>query len=377
MSARPYRVAVIGDTHRGGYGHFLDTAFVGMENIEIVAVADRDRFGRQLAKIRTGAERDYDDYRLMLDQERPDLVAICPRWLDQRLAMVRAAAAVGAHIFIEKPFAPTIEDAEAMVDACRAAGSRIAVAHQGRLHPASLHVKHLLEIEQIGRLRLVRGLGKMDQRGGLQDLFVLGTHVLDLIRFLAGDAQWVTGEIFAGGRLATSNDLRDGGEGIGPILGDGVRMTFGLPNQVLGSFESYAGLAGNEELFGIEFVGEQSQLSLRGGLTKRLLAYPRPYIVPGAPFDRWVPIDVPGVEPGDVPGPHQYAEQELFERGNQRLIRDLIDAIETGRPAATSGEDAVKTVELIQAASAAHKLQRDLTLPLVDRTHPFAHGSSS
>ena len=37
---KTYRVAVIGSTGRGDYGHGLDTAFVDVERTEIVAVAD-------------------------------------------------------------------------------------------------------------------------------------------------------------------------------------------------------------------------------------------------------------------------------------------------------------------------------------------------
>ena len=49
--------------------------------------------------------------------EKPDLVGIGPRWLDQRVAMVTAAAEAGAHIYTEKPFAKTPAEADRMVEA--------------------------------------------------------------------------------------------------------------------------------------------------------------------------------------------------------------------------------------------------------------------
>ena len=40
-----YRAGVIGHTGRGNYGHSLDTVYLGMEEIELVAVADADADG--------------------------------------------------------------------------------------------------------------------------------------------------------------------------------------------------------------------------------------------------------------------------------------------------------------------------------------------
>jgi hypothetical protein len=66
---------------------------------------------------RCRAARGYRDYREMLSKEKPDLVSIGPRWTDQRRDMVTAAAEAGAHIMLEKPFAPSLADADAMVEA--------------------------------------------------------------------------------------------------------------------------------------------------------------------------------------------------------------------------------------------------------------------
>ena len=49
MLAKRYRVAVIGATGKGDYGHGIDTAFRGLERAEIVAVADDNVAGLQRA----------------------------------------------------------------------------------------------------------------------------------------------------------------------------------------------------------------------------------------------------------------------------------------------------------------------------------------
>ena len=377
MSATPrYRAAILGHTGRGNYGHGLDVAFLGIPEIEIVAVADPDPDGLRQAQARCGAPAAYADYREMLAREQPNLVAIAPRFVGDRVAMVEAAAAVGAHMYVEKPLAASLAEADAMLAACKRANVKMAVAHQGRLHPVSLHAMQLVQQGAIGRLRLIRGYGKMDQRGGGQDLMILGTHVLDQMRLFGGDATWASAELLDDARLTTHADLRPGAEEIPPIAGNGLRATFGFTGVgtnggVVGHFESYAGLGQGEELFGMELVGEAGQFSLRGGLTKRLLFYPRPFIIPGAANDHWEEVPVPHTEPGDVPGTAS-EDRSLFQRANQRLVRDLLAAIEEDREPASSGERARAALELIQAIAAAHAAGGRVELPLKQRVHPFA-----
>lgn len=380
-----FRAAIIGHTGHGNYGHGLDVAFMGFPNIEIVAIADPDETGRKRVQTLTHAPAAYADYREMLQRERPNLVAIAPRFLADRQAMVEAAAAVGAHLYVEKPLAASLVEADAMLAACDRSHVKMAVAHQGRLHPVTLHALELVQQGEIGRLRLIRGFGKMDRRGGGQDLMILGTHVLDLMRLFGGDATWASAEILDDGRLTTPADLRAGDEEIAPIAGNGLRATYGFSGigdngSLIGQFESYAGLGEGEELFGFELVGEKGQLSLRGGFTKRLLRYPRPYINPGADYDHWSWVQTPNVEAGDVPyreTDEQVDSATLVQRANRRIVSDLLEAIEQDREPLGSGQRARAALELIQAIAAAHAAGGRVTLPLQQRTHPFVLADTS
>lgn len=371
VTQRHYRAVVIGHTGRGNYGHGMDIALVGLPGVEIVAVADPDDTGRAHAQERARAPRAYADYREMLERERPNLVVIGPRWVGEHLAMVTAAAEIGAHIYSEKPLAASLADADRMLAATKRAGVKMAVAHQGRLHPAVLHAARLVREGAIGRLRLVRGYGKMDHRGGEQDLILLGTHVLDQIRFFAGNANWVSGELLVGSRLAEPGDVREGIEEIGPVAGDGMRATYGFSEGVIGFFESFAGLGRAESPYGLELIGEAGQFSLRGGFTKYLLRYPRPYLAPGAPDDQWEYVPVPEAAAGEVPGTGAVPSAELTQSANQQLVRDLLAAIEEGREPATSGESARAVLEMIQAVAVAHVSGGRVTLPLAQREHPL------
>ena len=66
-----------------------------------MAVSDPNEAGRAAAQKRLEANQAYSDYRKMLADEQLDIVAICPRWLDQHHDMVLEAAKV-KRIYVEK-----------------------------------------------------------------------------------------------------------------------------------------------------------------------------------------------------------------------------------------------------------------------------------
>ena len=115
---------------------------------------------------KTGVNRLYADYREMLAKEKPDVVAIGPRHVDQRVAMVQAAAAAGCHIYCEKPLASDLVDADTMLAACADAGVKMAVAHQLRGMPTIRKALSVLQAGTFGRLVRMHARGKEDRRGG-------------------------------------------------------------------------------------------------------------------------------------------------------------------------------------------------------------------
>src|SRR6476646_12090525 len=116
--ANKYRVAVIGRTGKGNYGHGLDTVWLKCDKAEIVAVADENEAGRAAAVKRLSAKAAYADYREMLAKEKPQIVSVADRWPDCHREMVVACAEAGASIFLEKPVAQTLQQADEMVAAC-------------------------------------------------------------------------------------------------------------------------------------------------------------------------------------------------------------------------------------------------------------------
>src|SRR5687768_6572641 len=131
MATTKYRAAIIGRTGQGDYGHGLDVVYNGMPEVSVAAVADPDSAGRAAAAARTRAQAQFSDYREMLEKVRPDLVSVCPRWIDCHHEMVMACLNAGVKgIYCEKPFARTPAEADSMLAACKKAGAYLAVAHQ-------------------------------------------------------------------------------------------------------------------------------------------------------------------------------------------------------------------------------------------------------
>ena len=108
------RVAVVGCTGKGDYGHDVDVVCKESPRCEIVAVADENPQGLAKAARRLGVDRTFADYRRMLDETRPDVLAICSRWVDRHAAMAVDAAQRGVHVFMEKPLCRTVAEADAV-----------------------------------------------------------------------------------------------------------------------------------------------------------------------------------------------------------------------------------------------------------------------
>ena len=146
---RRYKVAVIGRTGKGNYGHRLDVVWNDIDQAEIVAVADEDAKGRAAAAGRLKAPGAYADYRRMLDKERPQIVSVAPRWLDCHRDMVLACAEFGCHVFLEKPMCQTLKQADEMVAAFEKKGLKLAIAHQTRYSPSLRHVERLVSDAEV------------------------------------------------------------------------------------------------------------------------------------------------------------------------------------------------------------------------------------
>ncbi len=357
-----FTAAVIGHTGRGNYGHNMDLVFGGRPNVDVVALADPNEAGRAKAQPRVRAQRMYADYREMLERERPQLVAVAPRWTDQHHAMVGAALAVGAHVYCEKPFTRTLAEADELLATARRTGRKIAVAHQGRLSAQTLLLKQRLDAGFIGELLELRVHGKQDKRAGGEDLIVLGTHQFDLVRFFAGDALWCSARVLQGGHDITLADAHAATEDIGLIAGDEIEALFALPRGVNVHYTSRAKNAAAAGPWGMELIGSQGRARLLNDVQTQVYVLRTGKLTAVGETREWLPL----VEPaGSQLTPPNFAQ------ANKLVADDWLAAIAEDREPACSGFAAMKSLEMIHAVFAAGLSRGRVELPLKRRAHPL------
>lgn len=361
-----FRAGVIGRTGRGGYGHGLDRVYLGMDEVDIIAVADDDPEGLKEAGRRLGVVNLYSDYREMLAKESFDIVSICPRWLGQHADMVKAAATAGACIFLEKPMARTLDEADAMIAVCEQAGVTMGIAHQGRMMPAAQYARHLLSEGAIGDIVSASLRGKEDRRGGGEDMMVLGTHMFDSLRFLLGrNPAWVMGTVMADdGRLITRNDAVDGPEEIGLIAGDRIHALYGFGNGITATFESRRNQQ-DPGRFGLQIYGARGIMTVYGN-AQQVSIYEAPF---------WRPDQTALVRDvsreADKTHPPDPNFQNAAMAANAAIVRDVLHAREEKRRPLNSGHDGRWALEMIHGVYASHLYGARVTLPLECRQHPL------
>lgn len=362
---KTFRVGVIGRTGKGDYGHGIDTVWAEIPNAQVVAVADEDESGRASAKSRLKCAHDYADYRKMLDSEKLDIVAIGPRWIDQHREMCVAAAEHGCHIFMEKPFCRNLVEADEIVNACEMRHIKLAIAHQTRWSPTQDGGLKLIRDGAIGQILELRGRGKEDRRGGGEDLWVLGSHIMDIFRAVAGNPISCTARISEKGEPATSAHVRPGNEGIGPLSGDQVTASFEFPGGATGYFSSRREAGKQPSRFGVQVFGTEGVIEFLTGYPSTVSLLRDPSWSPLRSGKSWEPVAA-------LESPENSSPGNSLHGGNVAAVKDLLSCIETDRQPRCSMYDARWTIEMIQGVIASHAAGGRVSVPLKERKHPWS-----
>lgn len=186
-------IAVVG---AGGMGRVHAQAARDLPDITLSWIVDTDLPRAQALATDVGARATGDVEEVVCDTAVEAVVLAIPTPLHRPLTELGAAH--GKHVFCEKPIALTIEDARAMIDACRAAGVRLMVGHVVRFFPENVRIKELLDDGAVGQVGIVRSarlnqhpppdrswFTRLDESGGLVvDLMI---HEFDTLRWYFGD----------------------------------------------------------------------------------------------------------------------------------------------------------------------------------------------
>lgn len=362
-----YRIGIIGSTGRGNYGHGIDTVWAQFKDrCEVVGLADPDERGRAEGAKRVGAPQAFADYRQLLDQTKPQIVAVCPRWIDQHRDIIVAAASRGMHVYTEKPFCRSLAEADEIIAACEKTDAKLAIAHQTRYSPRVQAVRELIDSGALGTILELRGRGKEDHRGGSEDLWVLGSHVFNLINHFGGQPTWCFARLEQSGHGVTKDDLKNGNEGLGPLAGDHVMAMFGLDSGATAYFGSKRATgAGGESRFGVQIFGSKGVLEIMTGHLPSVQFLADPTWSPGRSHAHWVPVTSAGI---DKPEP---LKEGGLGAGNVLAVKDLLSAIDNDRQPECNMYEARTTIEMISAVFDSHRLGRPVSFPLKTRENPL------
>jgi len=175
---------------------------------ELRVVADIDGPAAERAAFKHGIPRWTTDWRDAIADPAVELVDISvPPFLHQEIAT--AAAALGKHVYCEKPVGRTLDEGLAIQAAIHAAGVQSFIGLNYRWAPAVIYARELIQSGRLGEIRDVHisfrtdtGAGPIGagftwrfsrEAAGAGALADLGAHVFDMARFLAGDIAEVCG----------------------------------------------------------------------------------------------------------------------------------------------------------------------------------------
>lgn len=310
------------------FAHLHAEAYIGnlraAPGVEMIGIADESlERGTKYAQM-FGAHL-FDSYEALL-AARPDAVLVCSENSRHR-RLVEMAAQAGCHVLCEKPLATTVEDARAILEACRRAGVILGTAFPVRFSPAVEMVKKRLENGDFGDLYCFNATNNGQLPLAHRDWFIDpvlagGGAAIDHIVHLADLFRWYTGSE--------------------------VREVYAQMNRVFHQAESQ-----------VE-TGGQAMLTFENGVFATLdFSWSRPDYWPswgGLDFEM---VTQRGAVTVDAFKQNITVFSEAAQRPrwdfwgsdmNQALINDFVAAVRAGREPRVTGMDGFRAVEVVLAA---------------------------
>jgi predicted dehydrogenase len=242
-----------------------------------------------------------------------------------------AALEAGRHVLVEKPGAADLAGAERIAAAARENGCVARVGFNHRFHPSLLRAREIVRAADHGRVMFIRGRYGHGGRIGYEkewradaaisgggELIDQGVHLIDLTRFLAGDAS-----------LAYS-DLRTT---FWPMaVEDNAFLALECASGALAWL--HASWTEWKNLFSLEIMLERAKIDISGlggsyG-TEALTLYE--------------------MQPGMGPPPMRYEEWRSGDDSWQRELNDVVSVVAGGAGIGASVEDAVAALRIVDDA---------------------------
>jgi myo-inositol 2-dehydrogenase/D-chiro-inositol 1-dehydrogenase len=341
------KVAILGagfisDIHMESYHRFVPGA-------EIVAVYTRNAEKAKAFAAKHHIGRWYDNLDQVIENSGCEVVDIClPNFLHAE-AVFKAAAA-GKHIIIEKPLALTLEEADAMIAACKAAGVKLMYAEELCFAPKYERVRQMVNEGAVGEIYMLKQSEKhsgphsdwfynIDLAGG-GVLMDMGCHAIAWFRWMLNNARPTS-------VYATMSTVLHGG-----------RTKAEDNSVVIIEFEN-----------GVTAVAENSWAK-HGGMDDRSEVYGTGGVVYADLFmgNAAVAYSKNGygyaMEKADTTVGWSFTVfEEVFNQGYPHELRHFIDCVQMDRQPLVTGEDGRAVLEIIYAAYASAAQGKKIMLP--------------
>jgi predicted dehydrogenase len=247
---------------------------------------------------------------------------------------VIALAPYGKHIMVEKPMALTLDDADAMIAACKQADVKLFVVKQNRFNVPVIKLREALMSGRFGKLtmgtirvRWSRSQAYYDQDswrgtwaldGGV--LANQASHHIDLLHWMMGDVE----SVFAYGTTALVDIEAE----------DTVVAAVRFSNGALGVIETTTAVRPKDLEGSISLLGEAGSVEIGGFAVNELKVW-----------------NFAEAQPGDEDVRNRYSVNppNVYGFGHQAYYEHVVDSIANGRPHMVDGEVGRKSLELIIA----------------------------
>ncbi len=321
--------------------------------LNIVALCDIDT-----SKMDTSIEafqlsddvKKYTDYREMLQNEKPDLVAICTE-SGKHGQIALDCIAAGCNLIIEKPIALSLDEADAIIKNAAAKNVKVSACHQNRFNKSVQKIRQAVENGRFGKLmhgtahiRWNRGenyykqaswRGTWEQDGGA--LMNQCIHNIDLLRWMMGDK---ISEVVG----MTDNLMHDfiDAEDLGLAL---VKFSNGSYGIIEGTTNIYP--KNLEETLYI--FGEKGTVKA-GGKSVNLI-------------EEWQFADNLD-NPAEVKAKYRENPPNVYGFGHSPLYADVVEAIKEDRQPYVTAQDGRNALELVLAIYLSAAKGHSVKLPL-------------
>lgn len=321
---------------------------------------------------RWGWEETETDWRKVVERDDIDIIDISvPTYLHHEIAV--AAAKAGKHIFLEKPFAITLDEAREMYEEAEKAGIVHYLNHNYRRAPAIRLAKKLIDDGYVGNIFHWRGAYLQDwivdpdfpltwhlqqETAGSGPHGDLNSHSVDMARYLVGEIKSVTAMMktfieersLPGEGAATFTAGSGASTEMGKVtVDDASFMLAEFENGALGSFEASRFAPGRKNYNYFEIYGSKGSIIFDLERMNELQLFLRDdpayaqgfrtiLVTEGGEHDyiaNWWP-------PGHIIG---------YEHAFHHAVVDFMDAIANNTTVAPNFYDGLKEIEVLTAGS--------------------------